>query len=214
MTEGFLRYNNVTLGEGAELDPFVLLGRPPKGARPGELALTIGAGATIRSHSVLYAGSRIGDRFQCGHGTLVRERCLIGDDCSVGSGSVLEFQVVLGDRARVHSNCLIPEHSVLEEDCWVGPNVVLTNAKFPQTPRTKELLAGVRICRGAKVGANCTLLPGVTVGEGALVGAGSVVTRDVPAGAVAAGNPARVIGRNSELRYADTQEPVYPGPKA
>lgn len=211
MNPGWVRFPNVTTGDPLELDDFVILGRPPKGAQPGELELSLGPGAVIRSHSILYAGSRIGARFQCGHGALVREQCVIGDDCSVGSGTVLEFLVTLGDQVRIHSNCFVPEHTVLEDGCWIGPNVVFTNAKFPQTPRTKELLAGVRVCRGAKIGANTTLLPGVTIGAGALVGAGSVVTRDVPPGAVVAGNPARVIGRAADLRYPDTHEPVYLG---
>ncbi len=211
MSATSIRFPNVQLGDGVEVDDFVVLGRPPKGAEPGSLPLIIGPGATLRSHSVFYAGSRIGERFQCGHGALVRERCLIGDDCSIGSGTVLEFLVQLGDRVRVHSNCFIPEHSILEDGCWIGPNVVITNAKFPQAARTKELLAGVRVCKGAKIGANTTLLPGVTIGMGALVGAGSVVTRDVPEGTVVAGNPARVISKTSDLRYPDTDEPVYPG---
>lgn len=202
---------NVHLGPGTEIDDFVVLGRPPKGAQPGQLPLVLGEGSVIRSHSVLYAGSRIGARFQCGHGALVREDCTIGEDCSVGSGTVLEFKVTLGRGVRVHSQCFVPEFSVLEDGCWLGPNVVLTNAKFPQAARTKELLAGVRVCRGAKIGANSTLLPGVTIGEGALVGAGSVVTRDVPPGAVVAGNPAVQRAHAADLRYPDTQEPVYPG---
>jgi acetyltransferase-like isoleucine patch superfamily enzyme len=57
------------------------------------------------------------------------------------------------------------------------------------------------IRRGAKIGANATILPGVVVGENALVGAGAVVVRDVPAGAVVAGNPARVIGQIADLPY-------------
>jgi acetyltransferase-like isoleucine patch superfamily enzyme len=211
MTANFIRFPNVQLGDGTTLDDFVILGRAPKGAQAGSLSLDIGPGSVIRSHSVLYAGSSIGSRFQCGHGALIREQCRIGEDCSVGSGTVLEFLVTLGNRVRIHSNCFVPEHSVLEDDCWIGPNVVITNAKFPQTPRTKELLAGVRICRGAKIGANSTLLPGITIGANALVGAGSVVTRDVPEGSVVAGNPAHLLCKTSELRYSDTQEPVYPG---
>jgi acetyltransferase-like isoleucine patch superfamily enzyme len=211
MATDSLVHPKVTLGPGAELDAFLVLGRPPRGARPGEKALVIGAGAVLRSHSVLYAGSVIGSRFQCGHGVLVREDCVIGDDCSVGSGSVLEFQVRLGHGVRIHSHCFLPEYSILEDGCWLGPHVVLTNARFPQAPRTRETLAGVRVGRMARIGANSTLLPGVVIGAGALVGAGSVVTRDVPPGTVVIGNPARAAGRVADLRHPDTGEPVYPG---
>ena len=87
----------------------------------------------------------------------------------------------------------MPEWSVLEDDCWLGLNVVVTNAKYPATPTTKEELVGAYIEKRAKIGANTTILPGVRVGTDALVGADAVVTVDVPPGAVVAGNPARVI---------------------
>ena len=206
-------YPNVQLGSGTSLEEFVILGRPPKGATAGEFPLVVGTDSVIRSHSILYAGTTIGARFQCGHGALVRESCVIGDDCSVGSGTVLEFKVKMGNGVRVHSQCFVPEYSILEDGCWLGPNVVLTNAKFPQSARTKELLAGVHIHKWAKIGANSTILPGVVIGEGSLIGAGSVVTKDVPPGAVVAGNPAVVKGHISNLVYSDTQDLVYPGVK-
>jgi acetyltransferase-like isoleucine patch superfamily enzyme len=77
----------------------------------------------------------------------------------------------------------------------------LTNAKYPLSPGVKENLNGPIIKRGAKIGANSTILPGIVVGENALVGAGSVVVKDVPEGAVAVGNPARIIKNVSELPY-------------
>ena len=84
---------------------------------------------------------------------------------------------------------------------WIGPNVVFTNAKYPVSPGVKDSLVGPIIRKGAIIGANVTLLPGVTIGERALIGAGSVVVRDVPAGAVVVGNPARVTRQISELPY-------------
>jgi len=202
-------FPNVRLGEAAELDDFLVLGCPPAGAGPGHLALTVGKGARLRSHSVFYAGTRIGDDFQCGHGALVREHCEIGDGCSVGSGTVVEFRVRMGDRVRIHSNCFIPEYSVLEDECWLGPNVVLTNAPYPGSRRAKETLQGVLVGSRARIGANVTVLPGVRIGAGALVGAGSVVTRDVPPGRVAVGCPARLVGLVKDLKCRDTGLPAY-----
>ena len=212
ITELSAIFPNVHLGRDCAVDPFVLLGRPPRGAAPGELELRIGDGAVIRSHTVIYAGTVIGDRFQSGHNVLVREHTRIGDDCSVGTGSVVEFQVTMGNRVRLHSRVFVPELTVIEDGCWLGPNVVITNAKFPAAARTKEMLQGVTLRRGAIVGANATLLPGITIGAGALVGAGAVVTRDVPAGVVVVGNPARVVGEVAALRDPERGELVYGPP--
>lgn len=158
-------------------------------------------GAILRSHTVIYAGTRIGRRFQCGHHVMIRELTEIGDDVSIGTGSVVEHRVVIENGVRLHSNVFVPEFSVLKEGCWLGPNVVLTNARYPMSPRVKEELIGPTIMPRAKIGANSTLLPGVRVGEDSLVGAGSVVVRDVPAGVVVAGNPARIIKQLQDLPY-------------
>ncbi len=169
------------------------------GHQPGEIETVIGPAAMIRSHSVIYAGNRIGSGFQTGHGALVREDNVIGDNVSIGTNSIIEHHVTIGNGVRLHSNVFVPEYSVLEDDCWLGPNVVVTNARYPRSPFTKDELAGAHIERGAKIGANVTLLPGVRIGRDALVGAGAVVTADVPAGAVVVGNPARIINHISAL---------------
>jgi acetyltransferase-like isoleucine patch superfamily enzyme len=130
---------------------------------------------------------------------------MIGDDVSIGTGSIVEHHVIIGDGVRIHSHAFIPEYSILEPLCWIGPNVVITNAKYPRSPLVKSTLKGAIVRRNAKIGANCTLLPGIVIGEDALVGAGSVVTKDVPAGAVVVGNPARVINTVSSLPYGPVE---------
>ncbi len=185
-----------------QVEPFVIVGCPARGILPGEVATFIGDGAVLRSHTVIYCGCRIGANFQTGHGALVREYNEIGDDVSIGSGSIVEHRVKIGRGVRLHSHVFVPEFTVLEDDCWLGPNVVLTNARYPRSPRAKESLVGPHIEKQAKLGANVTVLPGVRIGENALVGAGSVVTKDVPPGAVVVGNPARVINHISRLPYA------------
>lgn len=203
-------YPNVVLGRNACVGDFVVLGEPPRGAEPGETALVIGDDCVIRSHTILYAGNRIGHRFQTGHHVFLREENEIGDDVSVGTKTVIEHHVRIGDGVRIHSQAFIPEFTVLEAGCWIGPGVVVTNAPYPGSPRAKEFLRGVTVRRGARVGANVTLLPGVTIGENALVGAGAVVTRDVPDGMVATGSPARVIQAVADLRHPDGTL-AYPG---
>jgi acetyltransferase-like isoleucine patch superfamily enzyme len=194
-------YQNVALGDGTLVEDFCIVGVPPRGAKDGEMPTTIGAGAVIRSHTVIYAGNVIGRNFQTGNKVNIRELNEIGDNVSIGTLSVVEHHVKIADHVRIHTQAFVPEYSVLEEGCWIGPNVVLTNAKYPLSPHVKDQLAGPIIRRRAKLGANSTLLPGVEIGENALVGAGSVVVKDVPPGAVVAGNPARVIGQVADLPY-------------
>jgi acetyltransferase-like isoleucine patch superfamily enzyme len=195
-------YPNVSLGEPAVIEDFCVIGALPRNTREGELATTIANGAVIRSHTVIYAGNVIGSGFQTGNKVNVRELNEIGDDVSIGTLSVIEHHVKIGDGVRIHTQAFVPEFSVLEDHSWLGPNVVLTNAKYPESLGVKDRLVGPVIRRGAKIGANVTILPGVVVGENALVGAGAVVVRDVPAGAVVAGNPARVIGSVKDLPCA------------
>ncbi|MGB8644167.1 MAG: acyltransferase [Anaerolineae bacterium] len=195
----FILHPNVHFGDTPTVGEFAIVGEAPRGKQPGELETTIGRRAVIRSHTVIYAGNRIGDDFQTGHGVLIREENEIGNQVSIGSHSMVEHHVKIGNGVRLHSNVFVPEFSVLEDECWLGPNVVITNARYPRSRNVKEQLAGATIKRRAKIGANVTLLPGVTVGENALVGAGAVVVNDVPDNAVVVGNPARVIKRIDEI---------------
>ena len=189
----------VSVGKGAAFGRFVVVGEPPAGRAPSACRTRIGDGATIRSHSVLYAGNVIGNGLHVGHGVLIREDNVIGDRVSIGSHSMVEHHVRIGNGVRLHSGVFVPEFSVLEDDCWLGPGVVLTNARYPRSPSAKAELKGPVICRRAKIGAGAVLLPGVEIGEDAVVGAGAVVVEDVPARAVVVGNPARVIKQVGDI---------------
>ncbi len=183
---------SVELGSDVTIQDNVLMGISNADANEGVI---IGDGATIRSHTVVYAGNRIGNNFQTGHHAFLRENNLIGDNVSIGTHSVVEHHVKIGSGTRLHTGVFIPEYSILAEEVWIGPRVCVTNDKYPPG----DNLEGVHFETGARIGANATILPGVTIGAGALVGAGAVVTRDVAAGVVVVGNPARQMKEVSDL---------------
>ena len=112
--------------------------------------------------------------------------CDYGFNIRLGAGVFLNFNCVILDVVEV----------AIGEGTQVGPAVQILTADHPRDPgeRASGLESGrpVRIGRNVWIGAGAILLPGVCVGDDAIIGAGSVVTRDVPAGATAFGNPARV----------------------
>jgi len=200
-------YKNVKLGKNITIQDFVIIGVPPKGAKDGDYETIIGDNAYIRSHTVIYAGTKIGINFQSGHHVLIREFNNIGNDVSIGTNTTIEFKIEIGNNVRIHSQAFIPEYCKIEDGCWIGPRVVLTNSKFPYSKRSKEFISGVIIKTGAKIGANSTILPGITIGENSLVGAGAVVSKDVPKNVVVVGNPARILKKIEDLRYKDMNIP-------
>lgn len=153
--------------------------------------LVIGDRARLRSWTVLYEGSTIGDDFATGHGVVVREENEIGDRVQIWSHSVIDYGCRIGSDILIHTGVYVSQFSVLEDGVFLAPGVALANDKYPVD---KSNLKGPVIRGGARVGMNSTVLPGVEIGANAQVGAGSVVARDIPAGAVAYGVPARVTG--------------------
>lgn len=192
---------NVKLGKNCIIEDFVIIGAPPKDSLSGEIETIIGDDSIIRSHTVIYAGNRIGNNFQTGNKANIREFNEIGNNVSIGTLSVVEHHVKIGNDVRIHTQVFIPEFSILEDETWVGPNVVITNAKYPKSPNVKDELKGAHIKKRAIIGANSTLLPGVTIGKHAIIGAGSVVTKDVPGRHVVVGNPAKLTNKIKNLPY-------------
>lgn len=123
---------------------------------------------------------------------VVFRSCKIGKGVGIWSHSVVDPGVVIGDRCRIQAHCYISSGTCLEDDVFVGPATIFLNDKYP--PRYDRLLWEPPVIkRGAIIGGGVTVCPGVTIGERAIIGAGAVVTKDVPAGQVWLGIPARRV---------------------
>jgi len=129
--------------------------------------------------------------------------CAIGDDTKIGTFVEIQKGARIGARCKVSSHTFICEGVVVEDEVFIGHGVTFINDRFPRATTADGSLQteadwkcdAALVKRGASIGSGVTILCGVTVGEKAIVGAGSVVTKDVPDGAVVAGNPARILRR-------------------
>lgn len=126
--------------------------------------------------------------------------CDIGDDTKIGAFVEIQKGVRVGARVKISSHTFVCEGVTIEDEAFLGHGVMFINDRYPRatrgdgSPQTEAdwKVVPTIVKRGASIGSNATILCGVTIGERAIVGAGSVVTKDVPAGAIVAGVPARV----------------------
>src|SRR6267142_3467562 len=205
-------YEGTVLGEGVRILENAVVGKQPSlgsksTARRDPLPpARIGDGTVISTGAIVFAGSTVGANCIVGDQSCIRERVELADDCILGRCSLIENDTTIGSGTRIQAEAYITAYSTLEEDVFIAPCVVTTNDNFMgRTERRKELMKGPTIRRGARIGGGAILLPAIEIGEEAFVGAGAVVTKDVPAGKVVVGSPARVLRDVSEEELLENQ---------
>ena len=151
--------------------------------------LVIGDNAVIRSGTIIYGDTRIGNDFQTGHRVTIREKTTIGNFVSIGTISDIQGDCSLGNYVRLHSNVHLGQKTILHDYVWVFPYTVTTNDPAPPS----DILHGVEVFEYAVICTGSVILPGLKIGKDSIVGAGSIVTKDVETGMAVVGNPAKAI---------------------
>lgn len=155
----------------------------------------------LNNNIFVHESSYIDDMVNIGAGTKiwhfshVLTNCDIGEDCSLGQNVVIGPNVVVGNRVKIQNNVSIYEGVTLEDGVFCGPSCVFTNVNNPRSEIIrKDEYRKTIVKRGASIGANATIICGNNLGEYSFIAAGAVVTKEVPAFAIMAGTPAKIIG--------------------
>lgn len=193
--------DGVHLGDDVEVFPNSYLGKPPKGAgsttRPLQHGreVTIGPGCVLGPNAVVYQDVTIGANTLLADGASIREQVRIGHHCAIGRYVTILYNTTIGDRTKVMDQSNVTGNAQVGSDVLIAMHVSMANDGRPQDRTYREAtVRGPTIEDHATIAAGAILLPGVRIGRGAVVGAGAVVTKDVAAGAKVFGVPARVAG--------------------
>ena len=116
----------------------------------------------------------------------------VGENCNICSHCMIENNVHIGNNVTIKNGVQLWDGMSIEDNVFIGANVTFTNDKYPRSKQGFELLP-IIIKKGASIGAGSSIIGGITIGEGAMIGTGSVVTKDIPAGELWFGNPAKFI---------------------
>jgi acetyltransferase-like isoleucine patch superfamily enzyme len=148
----------------------------------------------VHEKAIVEAGATIGANTRVWAFVHILPGATLGEDCNICDSVFIENQVSIGDRVTIKSGVQVWDGVTIENDVFVGPNATFTNDRFPRSKHYPEKPWQTLVQQGASIGANATILPGIQIGTHAMIAAGAVVTRDVPAYAIVAGNPARIRG--------------------
>ena len=134
----------------------------------------------------------------------VLPNAVIGRNANICDHVFVENDVVLGDDVTVKCGVQLWDGLRVGDSVFIGPNVTFTNDLYPRSKQYPGEFTQTHISNGASIGANATILAGITLGTNCMVGAGAVVTKSVPPNAIVAGNPAKIIGYDSNLVLNET----------
>jgi UDP-2-acetamido-3-amino-2,3-dideoxy-glucuronate N-acetyltransferase len=144
----------------------------------------------------------IGDGSKIWHFSHIMSGSVIGEKCNIGQNVVISPGVVLGKNVKVQNNVSIYTGVTCDDDVFLGPSMVFTNITNPRSAiNRRNYYVATHVGKGASIGANATIVCGNDIGEFAFIGAGSVVTKQILPYALVVGNPAYQLGWVSEYGH-------------
>jgi UDP-3-O-[3-hydroxymyristoyl] glucosamine N-acyltransferase len=200
-------YDNVIIGDNSIIANDCVIGEPFKDDYVNPETI-IGENALIRSHTILYAGSRFGNNFSTGHRVTIRENSVFGNNCRLGTVTDIQGHVTFGNNCWLHSNVHIGQKSTIGSFVFIYPYVVLTNDPTPPS----DVCIGATIGDFSQIAVGTVLLPGTTIGKHCLVGAQSLVGGNYEDYSLILGNPGKKIKDVREMKSRETGKSHYPWP--
>lgn len=194
-------YPGTILKKGVEVYDHCVIGKLP--TTPGSTAralkekygeVIVGENSILCPSVVLYAGTKIGKNTLLGDYCSIREDCVVGDYCIISRNVSVNYETTIGDYTKIMDNTHITGNMTIGSHVFISVLVATTNDNgMGRNGYDEGVVRGATIHDYVTIGAAANILPNVDVGENSIIGAGSVVTKDVPAGKVVMGVPARII---------------------
>jgi len=192
-------YEGTKIGKNVRIDDNTIIGKKPmispRSIFKAEKKLKpsmIGDDCLIGTNVIIYAQCKMGKKNLVADLATIRENVNIGNYNIIGRGVAIENFVNIGNRNKFETNSYITAYSEVGDYCFIAPNVSTSNDNYMGRDKERyKYFKGVTIKTGGRIGVNSTILPGKIIYEDGVVAAGSLVTKDIPAGEIWIGTPAK-----------------------
>lgn len=194
-------YPGTVIKKGVEIYDNCVIGKLP--TTPGSTARTysseygqtvIGENSILCPGVVIYTGTTIGHNTLLGDNCSIREKCSVGDYCIISRNVSVNYETTIGNYTKIMDNSHITGNMKIGNHVFISVLVASTNDNsMGRDDNATENLLGPVVEDYVTIGAGASLLPGVVVGENSIVGASALVTKNVPAGKVVMGVPAKIV---------------------
>ncbi len=134
----------------------------------------------------------ISTRFHVSYAKAIHPSAIISESAEIGDGSVVMPKATINADSKIGRHCIVNTGASIDHECQISD--------FAHISPHATLCGNVHVSQGSWIGAGATVIPGIHIGKWCTVGAGAVVIKDIPDGATAVGNPARIISYNYNMQ--------------